>query len=77
MQINQKKLKDAMNRKGWNIQNLSFEARITYPTAHRIVKGMSKRLDLTTLERVCDALDISPNDLLERTSDDRSEVEAR
>ncbi len=52
--------------KGLNIKTLAERAGIAYNTAHGLYTGRATRIDLETLDRICEALDVVPGDLLTR-----------
>ena len=54
-------------QRGLSTQDLSDRADIAYNTALNLVRGVVTRIDLEVLDRVCEALDAEPGDLLVRT----------
>ncbi|MDT7808000.1 MAG: Cro/C1-type DNA-binding domain [Acidobacteriota bacterium] len=49
-----------------NASQLADRAKLTAPTAYRAYNNDIKQLTITTLEKLCNALDCSPGDLLVR-----------
>ncbi|HEX3853642.1 MAG TPA: helix-turn-helix transcriptional regulator [Polyangiaceae bacterium] len=65
-----------LKARGWSAYRLADEAGISLPTAYRLVKESSvgfQRIDVDTLEKLCDVFDVEPGDLLERTSSRRKQ----
>lgn len=50
-----------------NASQLADRAKLTAPTAYRAYNNNIKQLTITTLEKLCNALDCSPGDILVRT----------
>jgi DNA-binding Xre family transcriptional regulator len=50
-----------------NASQLADRADLTAPTAYRAYNNDIKQLTITTLEKLCDALDCEPSDILVRT----------
>lgn len=59
-----------MNAKGMTIQDLADQADIAYNTARGMYHGITTRIDLPVLERVAQALGVSPLELLEQSEED-------
>lgn len=57
---------EIVDAKGWNIQQFAAEAKIDYNTAYELYKGLVIRLDLTTLNTICETLDINPSEVIVR-----------
>ena len=53
-------------KQGFTIKSLAERAGVAYNTAHSLYTGRATRIDLDTLERLCQALDAEPGDLLIR-----------
>ena len=49
-----------------NVQQLANKAKVSYGTAHGLYTGVSKRIDLDVLDKMCAALDVQPGDLFVR-----------
>lgn len=56
----------AADRQIGNPFQLAKQSGVGYPAACRIWKGEAERVDLSTLEALCDALHCSPGELLAR-----------
>lgn len=60
-----------LEQRGWTRYRFAQEAEISMPVAYRLAKrdpGI-RRLDLTTLDAVCRALNVQPGELLEYVPD--------
>lgn len=57
-----------------NASQLADKAKLTAPTAYRAYNNDIKQLTIMTLEKLCNALDCSPGDLLLRTGQKRRHV---
>jgi putative transcriptional regulator len=76
------RLADVLKRKGWTPYRLSQETGLTVPTAYRLADPVLQfgRFTTDTLDRLCQALDVQPGDLLEwvpAEQDRRRRVTAR
>jgi putative transcriptional regulator len=60
-------------QRGISTQELSNRADIAYNTALNLVRGVSSRIDLDVLDRVCEVLGAEPGDLLVRVPGDRNQ----
>ena len=49
---------------GFNVRLLAERTGLTYNTVHSLWRGHTSRIDLATLERVCEALNAQPGELL-------------
>ncbi len=47
------------------VSGLAQTSGVSYQQLHRLYHGQTKRIDLSTLNAVCNALHITPNDLLQ------------
>ena len=47
---------------------------VSYPQLHRLYHGRTTRIDLTTLNALCNALEVTPNDLLHFEPDGKEEI---
>lgn len=56
-----------LKKKGWTPYRLSQETGLTVPTAYRLADPTLRfgRFTADTLDRLCQALDVQPGDLLE------------
>lgn len=52
--------------KGFTPKSLSEQADIAYNTALNMFRGVSTRIDLDVLDRICGVLNVTPGDLLVR-----------
>jgi putative transcriptional regulator len=61
------RLAEVLKRKGWTPYRLSQETGLTVPTAYRLADPSQRfgRYTTDTLNRLCQALDVQPGDLLE------------
>ena len=57
------RIKELAVAKGWNIQQLSWNARLSYSTAHALWNDKSKHLDRMMLDRIALALGVNVGDL--------------
>jgi DNA-binding Xre family transcriptional regulator len=66
-------LADVLKRKGWTPYRLSQETGLTVPTAYRLADPTQRfgRFTTDTLDRLCQALDVQPGDLLEWVSEEQ------
>ena len=53
-----------LRERGVSVRELVERTGMSYNTALALARGTSSRLDLDTLARVCDALDVEVSDLL-------------
>lgn len=60
-------LASVLKKKGWTPYRLSQETGLTVPTAYRLADPKLEfgRFTADTLDRLCEALDVQPGDLLE------------
>jgi DNA-binding Xre family transcriptional regulator len=61
------RLAEVLKRKGWTPYRLSLETGLTVPTAYRLADPGQRfgRYTTDTLDRLCQALDVQPGELLE------------
>lgn len=59
-------------QRGVGTKELADRADIAYNTALNLMRGVVTRIDLEVLDRVCEALDVQPGDLLVRAQKARS-----
>jgi DNA-binding Xre family transcriptional regulator len=57
------RIKELAEAKGWNIQQLSWRARLSYSSAHALWNDKPKQLDRAMLDRIALALGVNVNDL--------------
>jgi DNA-binding Xre family transcriptional regulator len=57
------RIKELAEAKGWNIQQLSWNARLSYSSAHALWNDKPKQLDRAMLDRIALALDVNVSDL--------------
>jgi putative transcriptional regulator len=69
----QLKIGERVDQQGLNIQQFADKAGIAYGTAYGLYKGRVNRLDLSTLDNVCRALNVEPGDILIRVPDDKQD----
>jgi len=61
------RLKEVLALKGITAYRIASMANLSVPTAYRLARASTlRRLDMGTLERLCDALDVEPGELLQR-----------
>jgi DNA-binding Xre family transcriptional regulator len=54
---------DILDRRGMSTADFADKARLTYNQALTIRRGATSRVDLETIARICEALDVKPGDL--------------
>lgn len=59
------KVRQAAESRGWNIGQLAEKAEIAYSSALDFWHGRPRRVDLAVLNRLCNALECRPCDLLD------------
>lgn len=57
------RIKELAEAKGWNIQELSWRARLSYSSAHALWHDKPKQLDRKMLDRIAAALNVNVSDL--------------
>jgi len=57
-------LKTQDDGSGWSLYRLQKETGISYNNLHRIASGKAKVMSFDVLEKLCDSLGCTPNDLL-------------
>jgi putative transcriptional regulator len=70
------RLSEVLERKGWTPYRLAQETGLTVPTAYRLADPELRfgRFTTDTLDRLCDALEVQPGELLEWVPDESSSV---
>lgn len=63
-------IKPWVDARGWSIMKFAEVAGIAYPTAYGLYQGRVNRIDLTTLDKVCAALEVEPGKLFRRFADE-------
>ena len=66
------KIKDEVDRQGLNIQHFADKAGLAYGTAYGLYKERVRRIDLATLDSICEALNVEPGALFVRIKDDKA-----
>jgi putative transcriptional regulator len=66
----QNRISRVMGERRLNIQELSRRSGLSYTTVWSLYHGTAQRIDLTTLDKLCRALDVQVGDLLEYVPDD-------
>jgi len=59
-----------MGERRLNIQDLARLSGLSYTTVFHLYHGSAQRIDLTTLDKLCGALNVAVGDLLEYVPDD-------
>ena len=62
-------IKEKLNAKGMSRYELSKRVDVTYPTITAIYESKSKSINLDTLEKICLALECTPNDIMRSEND--------
>lgn len=57
-------LRELAAKKEYSLYHIAKVTNISYPTLHKIANNQTTRVDLETLEKLCNWLDCSVNDLL-------------
>jgi DNA-binding Xre family transcriptional regulator len=57
------RIKELAEARGWNIQQLSWNARLSYSSAHAFWNDKPKQLDRVMLDRIALALEVKVSDL--------------
>ena len=65
------KIAGLLKKRGWTAYRLAQETGLTVPAVYRLAKQNAQmgRVEGTTLNRLCDALEVQPGDLLEHIPD--------
>lgn len=63
-------LSEILGARRMHISALAEGANLAYNTAHALYHGSSKRIDLDTLARICQLLDIQPGDIFVYVEED-------
>ncbi|HLE03998.1 MAG TPA: helix-turn-helix transcriptional regulator [Anaerolineales bacterium] len=54
---------ELLEKKGWSTAKFAEEAHLNYNQALNIRRGAYNRIDLDTIARICEALEIEPGEL--------------
>ena len=57
-------IKEKVDKKGFNKHQLAQKLEIGYVAACNLYNGKTERIYFETLERICNVLDCTPNDIL-------------
>lgn len=63
------KIKDIAEEKGFNMASLSRKSNLGFSTIRRLWKNPYKHVNIDTLNRIAEALGVSPLDLIEIVPD--------
>ncbi len=63
-------LSEILGARRMHISALAEGANIAYNTAHALYHGSSKRIDLDTLARICQLLEVQPGDIFVYVADE-------
>lgn len=67
------RVRELADELGMNIRTLANQAGISYNSAHALYNGHVSRVDLDTLDRLCDVLKVEPGDLFIRIPGERGD----
>ena len=70
------RLRVARAYKGWSQRELATKAGLNHVQLSKLERGITKEIQGSTLRRLCEALDVTPQYLLGMTDDIESEPEA-
>lgn len=61
------KIHELLKKRGWTAYRLAQETGLTIPAVYRLAKQRAQmgRVEGSTLDRLCNALDVQPGELLE------------
>lgn len=65
------RLHELLGERRMKVAGLAQISGVSYPQLHRLYHGRTSRIDLNTLNALCNALQITPNDLLQFVPDSR------
>jgi putative transcriptional regulator len=68
----QLRLSELLKKKGRTLYWLSKQSRVRYATISNLSRGDVGRLNIEALDRICEALDCQPGDLLVRVGKTKS-----
>lgn len=57
------RIDEILDEKNKTVGDFAHDARLAYGTALALKRGEVRRIDLDTLERVCEALGVTPNEV--------------
>ena len=58
------RLHELLGQRRMKVAGLAQLSGVSYPQLHRLYHGRTTRIDLQTLNALCNALEVTPNDLL-------------
>lgn len=61
------KLKELLEQKGKSVYWLKHETNISHATIYKMVNNETKMISFDNLEKICNALNCTPNDIFEFT----------
>jgi putative transcriptional regulator len=59
------RLSRLLGERRMSVMELKRRTGLSYVTVHNLYSGKSNRVDFETLDKICDALDVTPGDILE------------
>ena len=68
------RLHELLGERRMKVSGLAQITGVSYPQLHRLYHGHTKRIDLNTLNSLCNALRITPNDLLDFSPDRKDDI---
>lgn len=69
-------ISEILEARSLNISEFQVKTGLSYRTAHGLATGRTRRLDLTTIAAVCEALDVEPGELFKLTRKRARKVKA-
>jgi putative transcriptional regulator len=66
---------ELLEKRGRTQYWLAKETKLTPLTVSKLVKGKTKGIDFATLDRICEALNCQPNDVVKHVSADKVKKE--
>ncbi len=66
------RLHELLGQRRMKVTGLAQASGVSYPQLHRLYHGRTTRIDLKTLNALCNSLQITPNDLLQFIPDDEA-----
>lgn len=68
------RLHELLGERRMKVAGLAKRSGVSYPQLHRLYHGRTTRIDLQTLNALCNALSVTPNDLLHFEPDFQEQV---
>lgn len=68
------RVREVAEAKGLNIQDLANKSQIAYSTVLDFWHDRTRRIDKSTLNRLCEALEVGPGELIVRVEGDEKNV---